>query len=323
MLRLKHRDTIDFAKKDLGSLAYIGVYTSQRCNLACKYCFEDSAKPAAHETSLAEKLCVISQAKKLGAEALLVTGAGEPLVDDNLFLMIEYAYKSGMGTLLYTNGLEGRCIKDARPISQDKARFLFDYDVTAIVKLESLNPESHDYLTGVKGSHEKAMESLRRLQEAGYKNVEGDITRLGVAALYTRPNLKELPELKKWCENKGIKLVVDVVGVHGRAQRFTDMIPTKEEILVVQKFMGRESGIVASGECIFWKYGLIIDHEGDARYCTEIDTDDIGNIREHSVEELLAIKNKKYPAKAGCFSCPLKSEHYLGYDEMQSLGRLQ
>jgi MoaA/NifB/PqqE/SkfB family radical SAM enzyme len=312
MLKLRHRDTIDFSKKDFGGLVYIGVYTSQKCNLECKYCFEDSGQSGQRETTLIEKLDTISQARKLGAEVLLVTGAGEPLVDDNLFPMIEHACKLDMGTLLYTNGLEGKCVKDARPISEESAKFFYEHDVTTIVKLESLNPKTHDYLTSVRGSHAKVMESFERLQSVGYENLDGNVTRLGAAALYTLPTLEELPELKQWCDKEGIKLCVDVIGVHGRAERHKEIIPTKNQILAIQSRMGRESGIAASGECIFWKYGLIIDHEGDARFCTEIDTNDIGNIREHTVEELLKIKNEKYPSRPGEFTCPLKSAHYLG-----------
>lgn len=311
MLKLKYRDTIDFSRKGYNSLIYIGVYTSRRCNLRCLYCFEESAEPAENETTLLERLNIISQARNLGAEVLLITGAGEPLVDDNLFPMIEHANDLGMGTLLYTNGLEGKCVREAKPISSESAKFLYKHDVTSIVKLESLNPKSHDYLTSVQGSHEKVMESFKVIQDAGYNNIRDDVTRLGVATLYTLPTLKELPELKQWCDEQGLKLCVDVIGVHGRAQKHKDIIPTKEEILAVQKNMGRESGIAASGECIFWKYGLIIDHEGDARFCTEIDTNDIGNIRNSSLRELLRIKNEKYPSRPGEFTCPLKSEHYL------------
>lgn len=311
MLKLIHRDTIDFSRKNFGDLVYIGVYTSQRCNLRCKYCFEDSAQPAQKETTLQEKLNTISQAKDLGAEVLLITGAGEPLVDENLFPMIEQAHNLGMGTLLYTNGLEGLCVKDTRPISEETAKFLYEHDVTAILKLDSLNPKSHDYLTSVAGSHQKVMESFRRMQEAGYGNTNGNIKRLGAAALYALPTLEELPNLKEWCDKQGIKLCVDIMGVHGRAKRNKHIVPTKEQILAVQNKMGRESGIAASGDCIFWKYGLIIDHEGDARFCTEIDTDDIGNIRDYSLRELLNIKNTKYPSRPGEFTCPLKSAHYL------------
>ena len=307
MLKLKHRDTINFSKKDFRDLVYIGVYTSQKCNLRCKYCFEDSSQPAMRETTLQERIDTISQAKDLGAEVLLITGAGEPLIDDALFPMIEHAYKLELGTLLYTNGLEG---KNAKPISEESARFLYDHDVTAIVKLESLNPKTHDYLTSVIGSHRKAIESFQRMRKAGYGNIENDVTKLGVAALYTLPTLEELPELKQWCTDQGIKLYVDVIGVHGRAKTHKNIIPTQKQILAIQEKMGKESGIISSGECIFWKHGLIIDQTGNARFCTEINTNDIGNIKEHSIKELLNTKNRQYPSKPGKFTCPLKSKYY-------------
>lgn len=310
MLKLKYRDTIDFSKKNFGDLVYIGVYTSKQCNLECKYCFENSGKFTRRETTLTEKLNIISQAKKLGAKVLFIAGAGEPLIDKDLFPMIQYTYDLKMGILLYTNGLKGKN-NNIQPISKQSAKFLYEHDVVAIVKLESLNPKIHDCLTGVKGSHKKVMKSLNILRDVGYSKVKNNITRLGIAALYTKLNLKELPKLKQWCDDKNIKLCVDILGVHGRAKQNIDIIPTKQEILAIQNQMGRESGIAASGECIFWKYGIIIDHEGEARFCSEIITNDIGNIRKLSLKKLLDVKNKKYPSKPGEFTCPLKSAHYL------------
>lgn len=313
-LKLKHRDTIDFTKKNFGDLLYIGVSTSRSCNLKCKYCFENSSKPDSNETTLNERLDIISQAKQLGAEVLLIAGAGEPLVDENLFPMIKHAYNLKMGSLIYTNGLENKNGKIVS-ISNETAEFLYSHNVTVMVKMESLNPSTHDCLTNTKGSHEKVMQSIKTLRNTGYSEVEDNITRLGVAALYTKQNLKELPKLKKWCKEKNMKLCVDVLGVHGRAKNNINIVPTKQEILTIQKQMGRESGIAASGECIFWKYGIIIDHQGDARFCTEIITNDIGNIKNKTLKELLEIKNRKYPSKPGEFTCQLKAAHYIGCQE--------
>lgn len=311
-LQLRHRDTIDFSKGNEGDLVYIGVYTEQACNLKCKYCFESAPlQPGERETTLDERRNTISQARDLGAEILLITGAGEPLVDKTTFPMIEHAYNLGMGTLLYTNGLEDKSVRRSRSISPENAKFLYEHDVTPIVKLESLNQEAHDYLTDVNGSHEKALEAIQTLREQGYNNVDNGVTRLGIAALYTTRNLEDLFELKEWCDSQSIKFLVDVIGVHGRAKQNTHIVPTMQEIINARQQMGRESGIDECGYCTFWKYGLIIDHAGEARHCTEISTRDIGNIRDFSVEELLKRKNEMYPSKKGEFTCPLKEGFYL------------
>lgn len=311
-LKLKHRDTIDFSKHNPGDLVYIGVYTSGRCGLRCLYCFESACSADEKETALEERISTIGQAKLLGAEVMLVAGAGEPLCDPCFPRMVEAAFAHGLGTLLYTSGLEVDSLGAIRPISPESARHLHANDVTVIMKLESVDPEIHDGLTGVVGSWEGAMHSLDVLLEAGYGQVEGGVTRLGLAALYTKPSLENLLQLRMFADNLGTKLVVDVVGVHGRAEEHPEIIPTVREIIQTQRQLGPESGMAATGQCLYWRYGLIIDHHGEARYCTEIETHDIGNIRQMSVEELLRIKNTKYPASSGGFTCPLKEIHYLG-----------
>jgi len=65
--------------------------------------------------------------------------------------------------------------------------------------------------------------------------------------------------------------------------------------------------------CIFRNYGLVIDNIGNARYCAETATGEIGNIRKLSLSDLLKIKNLRYPPEnQKCNpTCPLKLKYYL------------
>ncbi|MBN2055973.1 radical SAM protein [bacterium] len=299
-LRLKGRDFDDLASLAPGTMVFLGVYTSRRCNLRCRYCFEDSGRAEPGELPLATKLAVIDAGAAMGARTLYIAGAGEPLLDHGFKRLVLRARAHGMYILVYTNGLL---------IDAAMASWLKQHSVTLIVKIESLSAEIHDGLTGCPGSHERVMRSVDHLLDAGYAVTRDGFTDLGAGALYTRENLHGLKTLHDFCVNRNIKLMCDVMGIHGRAGR--DLMPTREDIAALQESMGEESAMADSQPCIFWNYGLLIDHMGHARFCTEIRTENIGNIRDHSLAELNAQKNRKYPACGGVFSCPLKEKPYL------------
>jgi len=312
MLKLKNLDDIDFSKRKVGDLVFIGVYTSSSCNLRCKYCSESSGSKSANETSLDERINIIDQGKELAAQIVLIAGVGEPLLDPFFIPTIRHAYLSGLGTLLYTNALESKSPNNIKTISLETAEFLYTHNVTPIIKLESLVQSNHDFLTGVNGSYSAVMESIKKLHEVGYKTIDNDLTRIGVTALYTRKNLNDLKNLRQWCDRLGIKFSADFLRVYGNVEKNRIIIPTLNEILQVKGKLGDELPMENRG-CVFRNFGLVIDNIGNARYCAETATGEIGNIRDLPLAELLKIKNSKYPPEEQNykFTCSLKLSYYL------------
>ena len=112
--------------------------------------------------------------------------------------------------------------------------------------------------------------------------------------------------------NKDIKFGADELGLFGNAIKNAYMIdPTREEYESVMNFATQESLSKKGEACKLWRYGITIDNKGRAKYCAEIPAEeaDIGNIRQSSLRDLLAVKNAKYSARASsCGSCILKTE---------------
>ncbi len=304
-MKLKGRDDLISAANFDGDLVYIGIYTSRICNQACIYCFESAGEKASGETTLDERKRVIDEAKELGARALFIAGAGEPTLDPMLKPFLRHAYDRGLTTLLYTNGTL---------INRDLAHFMFEHDVTPVVNLESLDKKIHNALTGRDWAYQRTMEGISNLLATGYGKVELGLTRIGAAALYTKQNMRGLGELKDWCQSKGILLMVDWLAIKGRVLANVEEIkPKTEEILYYKNLLNLTeecAGNVASGDCLFWRYGLTIDHFGYARPCPERDTKAIGNIRIKSLRELNRIKKQLFPKKAGCYTCVFKDKAY-------------
>src|SRR3989344_6558442 len=69
------------------------LYLDTKCNMNCSFCFLDSGKSAKNRISLKDYKRAIRQAKALGVKSAVFAGAGEPLLDKKLFLLMRYSNK--------------------------------------------------------------------------------------------------------------------------------------------------------------------------------------------------------------------------------------
>ena len=281
--RIKGLHDIDLTDVPSGQIRYIDVYFGGECDLSCLYCFTDHKKG---KITTDNRKDLLHQAKDLGAESFVCTGAGEPLLDRGFREIIAYAYNLGMASIIYTNGCN---------IDEALAKFMYEHDVSPLVKLESLNPEIHDRITRKRGSQNTAMRGIEYLLSAGYGNVSEGTTRLGVASVYTKLNIQGLPQLKDYCDSRGILLMADELGLEKTAS------DNRKQLYVEKQEIDRiktELGIVESGigsihssnetTCNFADYGLRIDQDGNVSYCTMQDLGGIvGNVLDESLKDVV------------------------------------
>jgi len=300
-LQLRGIDDIDNRKP----ISFIGLDLSRQCNLGCRYCYEDAGKASPNELTLNEKRMVIDQAASLGARSMLVPGAGEPLLDHDFQAVVQHARNRGLVSVIYTNGVL---------IDQKTATFMFDHDVTPLIKIESLNAETHDWLTCIDGTHEKALQGIVNLLEAGYESwhqCNGRLTRIGTATLYLKQNLHELQAIQYFFKEKGVKSTFDVLSISGRACRWEEKIkPRFCEIAEMATLLGAEESVCPENEpCRLWQYGIMVGNTGDISFCTATHPQ-IGNVRDYDLKSLLERKEQLYPIQIGKLTCPVKEVDY-------------
>lgn len=85
-------------------LFYAGIELTNKCNLDCKWCYDDSHKEDSKTMSLDEVKRAIEKLKELGIEIINFTGREATLRSD-LLEIIKYAKKLNLKTILTTNGL--------------------------------------------------------------------------------------------------------------------------------------------------------------------------------------------------------------------------
>lgn len=135
----------------------LGIEVTTQCNIACRHCFARArhAKPASLSIKLAKE--IIAEGYQVGYRHLHITG-GEPLLWQELFAALDYAYESGYQTVfLNTNGtLLTAAITN---------RLSAYHGLMVSVSLEG-NDALHDSLRG-QSSYQLTLDGIERALDAG------------------------------------------------------------------------------------------------------------------------------------------------------------
>jgi len=142
----------------------IYFYLTEGCNLKCRHCwiapkFQDkNAKWPALDFELFKD--IVRQGKELGMRAVKLTG-GEPLIHPDIGKILDHIREQDLQLTMETNGVECT-LEMAKKIAQCKRPFVS-------VSLDGTNAETHEWVRGVKGCFEGALNGVRNLVKAGIR----------------------------------------------------------------------------------------------------------------------------------------------------------
>jgi radical SAM protein with 4Fe4S-binding SPASM domain len=255
------------------------------CDLRCTYCYASAGEALPGELSLRELVAVIEQAKRLGAELVVLLGGGEPLLFPALRELIQHIRALGLAQALFTNGMR---------LTAELCRFLFDHHVTVAVKHNSLRPDVQDALAGVSGASQRIRRGLGLLMASGYPDAQH---RLCIQSVICRANQDEMPAMWTWARERGITPYFEVLTEQGRAKRHPSLnLPREESRRVFERLaaIDRERfGItwvprppIAGFTCRRHLYSCVITAQGFVQPCPGVDVS-VGNIRERPLETIL------------------------------------
>jgi len=145
----------------LGSLYF---YLTEGCNLACRHCWiaprfqsAENVYPSLPFDMLQD---VVRQGKALGMGSVKLTG-GEPLLHPDILRIIHFLREENLGVTVETNGV--LCTPElAAEIAQCRGRFVS-------VSLDGADAEINEWVRGVKGSFEAAVQGIKNLVAAGIR----------------------------------------------------------------------------------------------------------------------------------------------------------
>ena len=287
---------------------------TQACNLRCKHCYQNAtARPAADELTLEEKLRLVDQMGAAGVPFLAIAG-GEPLVSKDLWPVLERARERRIHLSLATNG---------SLLTPETVARLIQAGVKYVeVSIDSLDPAEHDRFRGQAGAWSRSIQGIRNCVAAGM--------RTGLATCFTRHTVETVDEVIEFAIQLGCRTFSHFnfipVG-RGRDMIEADLTPTQRESLL-KKLVGYlqegrinvistapqfaracvlyapQDGIFATGHagtgrggktmvlaryiggCGAGRCYCAIEPNGDITPCVYMPSLRVGNVRETSFEEI-------------------------------------
>ncbi len=137
-------------------ITFSWIEVTDKCNLKCIHCYENSGINSHKEMSVENFLRVISQLKSIGVRKVQIIG-GEPFVlKDKLKLMLGAAFPVFDQIEIYTNGTL---------IDKAWIDYFKNTNIKIALSVYSYLPGQHDKVTGTIGSHALTNGTIRMLYE--------------------------------------------------------------------------------------------------------------------------------------------------------------
>ncbi|MEW6230389.1 MAG: radical SAM protein, partial [Bacillota bacterium] len=189
---------------------------TRRCNLNCMHCMNSSGPGySSDELSTEEALNLINSLARSKVPFVFWSG-GEPLLRDDLLLLIEHATSLCMGSALVTNGTL---------ITSDVARRIKTSGVFKVeVNLDSHREDIYDWFRGKAGSFRdtlRGIEALRNCEIATRANL-----------VLTRLNIHSIADIVKLAQSVGLNelaILPFVPAGRGLSHR-EELEPTEDEV---------------------------------------------------------------------------------------------
>jgi SynChlorMet cassette radical SAM/SPASM protein ScmF len=145
-------------------LNQIYFYLTEGCNLRCRHCWiapkfqtKDCSYPV---LSVDLFKSIVEQGKPLGLSGVKLTG-GEPLMHPQISDILDYMKSEGLNLTIETNGV--LCTPEiAQQIAECNNHFVS-------VSLDGADAETHEWVRGIPGCFEAALDGVRHLVQAGMK----------------------------------------------------------------------------------------------------------------------------------------------------------
>lgn len=139
----------------LGLIDTLIMELSYKCNLRCKHCYNH--KNIDDFMSFEDAKKTIDQAYEFGIRSVRLTG-GECTIHKDFLKICEYIRSKRLELHIYSNG---------QVLSDDEkfySKLINLYPSHIQLSIYSMDPDKHDYITGVKGSFKKTINLINRLR---------------------------------------------------------------------------------------------------------------------------------------------------------------
>ncbi len=275
-----------YTARDEGRLLALRLETNTSCNLRCRYCYARSGSQSrtADYKALHD---IIRQGKELGLRSVVVIGGGEPTLYPRFRDLIAKIDDEGIIPMVFTNTMT---------MTRDLAEFLLRHNASVMGKLDSLRPETQDWLAGVRDASGRIKRGLHTLLAAGFGAPSGPgKLRLGVSFVSNRLNVDEIESIWQFCRENNIFPNMEILTPTGRARDALSSRTLDSETIRGYKMRLLEidriryghdwlpyTPLAASG-CLQHLYSMYVTIDGDVRPCAPVKFEEHPSLLENGV----------------------------------------
>lgn len=160
------REAVEGETRSLRYIEYQNIFKQDvqwsitgRCNYRCRHCFQSACHGVLGEPTLEQCMDIIRQLDECGVKQVALTG-GEPLVRDDFFQIVDELLRRDMQVItIYSNG---------KLITQEFIDELKKRDIHPGFQVSFDGVGYHDWMRGVEGAEEIALNAMRLLHENGF-----------------------------------------------------------------------------------------------------------------------------------------------------------
>lgn len=259
-------------------IEFAQIEITNRCNLHCLHCANDSGDPSPDELTTEDVLSAIDKLSSLGVYVITLTG-GEPLLHPDLFEIVEHARKAPMTVGIFTNGTL---------ITEEHVKRFKKLGVKQFaVSIDSMNEHTHDRFRGRKGALRKTLNGINLLKEAGFS--------VRVSLSLVQLNKNEIVDtLKRFKEHNFTDYQYAVVNFSGRGVDGVAISPEEyyhilvEQLIYKREFLNEIPKLPLKPErgCDIAQNVIYIKADGTILPCHGcIEDMGVGNIRDVDLEK--------------------------------------
>ncbi len=289
-----------------GSLSFdkVVIFLNRGCNFNCKGCYVKGEGKNGKSLSFDDMKNAIRFGGDRGARFLVIPGYGEPLMDPDLWRVVEFAKDEGLESVIYTN---------AALIDKYSANRLKTLQVTVIAKRNTFNHKLQDELVRCKGASLLMKKGLQHLLDAGFVG-----PKLAIESYVIRPLLEDLKDVLRFCRRNNVLPYFEAFENSAPSILEETLLPliTDEELTnffyELSEIDRKEFGIkvdIPDGERIY-RFGpddiptppitqmlqkdccdrsytsFCVSHMGDVRFCVD-HRKTVGNIHDNPIDFIL------------------------------------
>jgi radical SAM protein with 4Fe4S-binding SPASM domain len=283
---------------DRPNITSLFIRVADRCNHSCEHCFEVQGHRGELDTQ--SVLRIIDRAADDGVLFLTMSG-GEITLRSDLLELVQHARGRHLAVTLYSN---------AYLMTEQLASRLAELGVWQVqVSLYAVDPEIHDAVTRVPGSHEKSVRGIEMLRAAGVQ--------VAISFPLMARNVHQRREMLVLAERLGCYLRASEQLSGGEDGSSRSELRAEPATLVELQpgaqldFSPEATSRARAGRtCGVGRGNLAIDPNGDVRPCTMLAVP-LGNAVNESLAEISQsaaarfIKSIDVQALHGCRDCDL------------------